>query len=243
MKGRLSFFLGHLAISATLAVLVYILVFHFWYPKPLDKTFDIAHIFWMMIGIDVVLGPLLTLIVYKKNWKELRVDLTIIGLVQLAALGYAIYTMDAGRPAWLAFEKDRFVLTTKLDLLEEKDTTIAPPFTHVPLLGFGYANTNLEKAKDKSDLLFAAVFGVQPSQYPYMYEDLNTALPAIKKQAYPLSKLDEYNAPAKVKTILAKHPNAESYLPIMTVENQELTALLNMKAQPPVIAIVELKPW
>lgn len=243
MKSRWAFFFGHLAISAFLALLVYLLVFHLWYPDPLAKTLDVGPIFWMMIGIDVVLGPLLTLVVYKKNWRELRWDLTLIGLVQLSALGYAVYSMDAARPAWVAFEKDRFILVTKNEILEDEKQAIPTAFASPPLLGVGYANTNSDKVTDKSNLLFQEIFGVKASQYPYMYEALEKATPQIRAKAQPVDELKKFNKAEVVQNMLAKHPQADTFLPLLTTKNQELTMLLNSKANNPIVKIVDLKPW
>lgn len=43
-----------------LALLALALAFLVWYPGPLPKAVGIAGIFFMMLGIDVVLGPLPT---------------------------------------------------------------------------------------------------------------------------------------------------------------------------------------
>ena len=42
----------------------------------------------LMIGVDVVIGPLLTLIVFDPKKKHLKFDLVVIAALQLAALAY-----------------------------------------------------------------------------------------------------------------------------------------------------------
>lgn len=243
MKSRWTFFFGHLVISATIALLAYLLVFHLWYPDPLDKVLDVGHIFWMMIGIDVVVGPLFTLIVYKKNWRLLRMDLGIIAFVQLCALAYAVYTVDAARPAWITFEKDRFVLVTKNEILEEENEPVSEAFVRPPLLGPGYAYVDFDRVKDQSDLLFKEVFGVKPSQYPYLYGEFDRAVPLIKEQAQPVQELQQFNQADAVQTALSAHPEADTFLPLLTTENRELTMLLNSKAENPIVSVVNLRPW
>ena len=46
--------------------------------------------------IDVILGPLLTLLVYKQGKKTLLFDLTVIVLLQISALGYGLWTISQG---------------------------------------------------------------------------------------------------------------------------------------------------
>ena len=54
----------------------------------------------LMFGVDVVLGPLLTFLVFNphKKLREIISDLVIIGLVQLAALGYGLHTVYQEHP-------------------------------------------------------------------------------------------------------------------------------------------------
>ena len=48
---------------------------------------------FLVVGIDVVLGPLLTLIVFHPKKKSLIWDLAVIVAVQLGALGYGVWVM------------------------------------------------------------------------------------------------------------------------------------------------------
>ena len=66
MSKRIKAFLIHGLISISIALLVIGLVFFIWYPAPLAKAVGVTHIFLMMLAIDVILGPLLTLLVYKR---------------------------------------------------------------------------------------------------------------------------------------------------------------------------------
>ena len=54
----------------------------------------------LMLGVDVVLGPLLTFLVFNphKKLREIISDLVIVGLVQLGALGYGVYTVYQEHP-------------------------------------------------------------------------------------------------------------------------------------------------
>ena len=108
MSMRIKAFLIHGLVSISVALLVIGLVFFIWYPSPLAKAVGVTHIFLMMLVIDVILGPLLTLLVYKQGKKTLLFDLTVIVLLQISALGYGLWTISQGRPAWLVFNVDRF---------------------------------------------------------------------------------------------------------------------------------------
>ena len=71
MSKRLKFFLGHLSISFLVALLVIGLMFFVWYPSPLATAVGVTHIFLMLLAIDVVIGPILGVLVYKEGKKVL----------------------------------------------------------------------------------------------------------------------------------------------------------------------------
>jgi len=76
----------HLGLSATIfVVLLYHIVF-LWYPQPYFAADGGWQGVRLITGVDLVLGPLLTLIVFKSGKPGLRRDLTLIGLVQTVAL-------------------------------------------------------------------------------------------------------------------------------------------------------------
>ena len=105
---RLKYFVVHLSVSLLLACCCLFLVFYIWYPAPLAKAVGVTSLFFMMLAIDVILGPLLTLIVAEKRKKLLKLDLVIIFLIQISALAYGLYNISNGRPAWIVFDSLRF---------------------------------------------------------------------------------------------------------------------------------------
>ena len=120
MNARIKAFNLHLIISALIALAVVIVVFYLWYPAPLHTAVGVTQIFLILLAVDVVLGPLLTLLVYKVGKKTLAMDLTVIVLLQISALCYGLWTVAEGRPAWLVFAADRFDLVRVLDIDERK---------------------------------------------------------------------------------------------------------------------------
>jgi len=98
----------HLLISVFVFSIFLSLVFFIWYAYPFNITQGVAEIVYMMAGIDIVLGPLLTLIVFNTAKKSLKFDLSVIGFVQIAALIFGGYIIYSERPAWVAFAVDRF---------------------------------------------------------------------------------------------------------------------------------------
>lgn len=81
------------------------LVYGFWYPSPYPIVFSTFDVVKVLIGVDLVLGPLLTLIVFNiaKPRKELVRDMGFILAVQLSALIWGVYVTYSVRPQYLAF--------------------------------------------------------------------------------------------------------------------------------------------
>ena len=62
----------------------------------------------LLIGVDVVLGPLITLIIFDPEKPRLKYDLAVIAVLQFAALAYGSYVMFEARPVYNVFVGDRF---------------------------------------------------------------------------------------------------------------------------------------
>ena len=60
----------HLALSALVIAIIFGIIFLLWYPAPWFKVTGTNEIIWVLIGVDLVLGPALTLLVYKKGKKR-----------------------------------------------------------------------------------------------------------------------------------------------------------------------------
>ena len=55
----------HVSLSLAVAALVAFLVFGFWFPAALRHLAGGADLFWLIVGVDVVCGPLLTLVIFN----------------------------------------------------------------------------------------------------------------------------------------------------------------------------------
>ena len=101
-------FLIHLALSAIIFIGLASIIVLFWYPGFLFKTDGGWQGIRLIAGIDLVLGPLLTLLVYNPSKKSLTFDLSCIALVQLLALGYGTHLVYQQRPIAVIFADGQF---------------------------------------------------------------------------------------------------------------------------------------
>jgi len=106
----------HLLLSAAITGAMLAFMLTVWYPWPLFKAAGGDHLIFILVGVDTILGPLITLIIFKVDKKGLKLDLAIIALLQFAALAYGVHTVYLARPVYLVFTTDRFDLVTAANL-------------------------------------------------------------------------------------------------------------------------------
>lgn len=106
---RYQAFAVHMAISLVIFFILLVCITQYWYPGILFDTGNGWKAIGMIVGIDLILGPLLTLVVFNHNKSSLKFDLTVIALVQTAALIYGTWTIHQTRPIALAFVNTSFL--------------------------------------------------------------------------------------------------------------------------------------
>lgn len=239
-QDKLKAFAIHLAISLILVLSTYVVIHFLWYPAPLFKATNAGKILVMILIVDLILGPLLTLVVYKKHKKTLKMDLTIIALIQLSALIYGLYSLYEARPVFIAYVVDRFDLVRANDILE-----VDEQIYHLPKLGPEYTYVDLMElnATEKLDsILDETTYNISPAQRPKFYNNFELAKPLIIEKSQNLILLNDYNNPTEVKKILQKYPKADSFLPLKA-NAVDMTALIDKKHNGNLIAVVDLRPW
>ena len=243
MSKRLKFFFSHLSISFLIALLVIGLVFFVWYPAPLAKAVGVTNIFLMMLAIDVIVGPILGWLVYQEGKKTLKFDLSVIILIQIAALCYGVFSIEQGRPAWLVYNVDRFELVRKNELVDTNIQQAQPQFQQPSWFKPQYVATEFAKdIQQRNDEMFAEVLGgISIAQRPERYVGLTQVTTQIQQRALPLKELEQYNPKTDVEKTLAKYPKADAWLPLKA-NAIDMVVLVN-KESASIIKIVDLRPW
>lgn len=105
MQFRLKAFGLHLLGSASALTLVLGGMYLGWYRWPGWYLSSVLHVVGIVVMVDLVVGPTLTLIVSNpsKPRRSLARDIAMIVTVQLAALVYGTVTLWSGRPLYYAF--------------------------------------------------------------------------------------------------------------------------------------------
>ncbi|MEL7399989.1 MAG: hypothetical protein AAFN68_05375, partial [Pseudomonadota bacterium] len=90
---RFQAFIIHLGLSLVIFAVLLLLIMQFWYPGFLFTTSGGWDAVRLIIGVDLILGPLLTLLVFNPNKASLKKDLSVIALVQTLALAWGTHTI------------------------------------------------------------------------------------------------------------------------------------------------------
>ncbi len=196
----------------------------------------------MMLAIDVVIGPIFTLLVYKEGKKTLKFDLIIIVLIQLLAFVYGFYSIAQGRPAWIVFNVDRFELVRKNEIVDQNINQAQPQFQQPSWLKPQFVATEFSKniEQHNNDMFAEVLGGISIAQRPERYVDFIQAKEQIQQREQKLDLLQQYNNKPDVEKILAKYPQATAFLPLKA-SAVDMTVLVDQNSN--VIKIVNLRPW
>ena len=199
----------HLLISLVIVGSVAAFIIYYWYPPALMHMAKADRMLMLIGGVDLVVGPLLTLIVYKANKRHLKYDLAIIGLIQVVFLGYGLHTIWNSRPAFLVAVPDRFELVfaneiTPKRLAEEKIERFKTlSFGKPTLVGTVTPKTLIEQEY----IMDSAISGEGDIQtMPKYFVDYSEVSNALLRKAKPIRKdqdLSAANADALQKAALS----------------------------------------
>jgi hypothetical protein len=128
----------HLVLSLLVGLTLLAMCWFVWYPAPMLLAIGGQEIFLLIVGIDVVLGPLLTLIVFKSGKPSLKFDLAVIATLQVAAMLYGVSTLLEARPVYVAALGDSFQV---VQATEVTDANLTKANTTMPWLGPKWVGT------------------------------------------------------------------------------------------------------
>lgn len=108
----------HLSLSALAFFIVLYFIVFLWYPNPHFSTNGGWQGVRIMLFVDIVLGPLLTLIIFnpEKSIKAILFDLTAIGTIQISAFIWGLFLVNSQRPLAISFWEGRFYPVLMEDL-------------------------------------------------------------------------------------------------------------------------------
>jgi len=182
----------HACISLLFAAGAAALVFWVWYPYPYREISGGRELFLLVMGVDVVLGPLVTFILFSpaKTRRALMLDFSLVAVLQLSALAYGLWTVSVARPVYLTFEYNRFRVVHAIDVPDDLLDQAEPAYRRLPWTGpKPLGLRDFRDANEQADATLAALSGLQLAARPNLWIPYPQAHPSVLKESRPLAAL------------------------------------------------------
>jgi hypothetical protein len=244
---RLHAALAHFGASVLVVGSVFLLVYFVWYPEPLFQGAGGRDLFVVLALVDVTVGPLMTLVVFKPGKKGLKFDLAVIAVLQIAALSYGTHVVFEARPVWTIFDGDRFDLVRANQVQEESRRKARPEFRKLSLTGPKLAGARLPTdANERLQIMLTAAAGVDVTAYPQHYVPYAEMRGEARAKAKPIKELRSLNRGREepIDRAMARLGRAEesvAFLPLRAGK-QDLAVLVDA-ASGDYLGTVDAKPW
>jgi hypothetical protein len=238
----------HLAISALIAATVVGLVVVLWYPRPYFVAMGGETLLRLLIGVDVALGPLITLIIFDTKKPGLKYDLATIAVLQLAALAYGSYVMFEARPVYTVFIGGYFQSVPADSIDEESLARAAPGFKPLPLDGPHIVGARKPADQDEAIRLGLSAMhgGPEVVNLPHLYVPYAEVAAEAARAAKPLVTLarqgrepaDEVSAFVRAN---GRSDRSLGYVPVKA-RNRDFSAVVDRKTGE-IVGYLPINPW
>lgn len=174
---RYQAFATHLVISLIILLVLLAIIFFRWFPYDLIYAGGIEGL-KILIGVDMVLGPALTLIVFDRAKKSLKFDLTVIAVIQIGCLLAGLWLIYNERPIVQVLADDGIHLYTTAGFkLYEVDAVELPGKTPHKIF--------LNLPESKEDIVRFAITHRYTNDIPLsLRTDLFTPMQSLDKSDY-----------------------------------------------------------
>lgn len=237
----------HLALSALIAATVVMLVVVLWYPQPYFLAMGGENLLRLLIGVDVVLGPLITLIIFDPAKPRLKYDLAAIAVLQVAALAYGSYIMFEARPVYNVFVGDRFNTVAANAIDADSLSRATEDYRSLPMSGPRVVAAKLpQDPKELADVIMGLGNGsVDLPDLPHLYVPYAQAASSAAKAARPLVSLAQRNKEnsAAIDQFVGEHGRDRSlgYVPVKA-RNKDFSAVVDRKTGE-IVGYLAISPW
>lgn len=178
----------HLGLSALASCAIAFALAWRWYPPGIFQMVHADRLLALLVGISLVLGPLLTLIVVRpgKGPRAVRFDLCAIVLLQIGSLAYGLHNAWQWRPVYLVASERKVDLIFANEILPAKLAKAPVEYRNLPTFG---PRTVGMLVPAEMNVLWAELLGIRNEVDPANYRPYAEIVPAIKKNALPLTDL------------------------------------------------------
>lgn len=241
MKHKIRAFLTHLCISMSIFLIFLTIMFLYWYPQPFFKACNAHTVLSILIFTGLVLGPLLTLIIYKPDKPWLKLDLSLIALFQISAFIYGGNIIYQERPAYLVFTIDRFEIVAASDIDESQISN--QHIFNLPYPRIVY--TEMPKSrKERGKIFDSSLQGKDLERYPEYYSPIDPHTSKIYERSLDLELLSKkYPSNTDLSSFISRNnPKSQKlkFLPVRS-KQKDMTAIISKNIE--IIGFLDIPPW
>lgn len=204
MRFRLRALGLHLIASAVVLTLVLGWLYSGWYRWPGWYLADAMRVVAALAGVDLALGPVLTLVVARasKPRRELTRDIAIIVVMQLVALSYGTMLLWKGRPLYYAYSEGFLQLVQAYDIdgpeagrARKDNPGLAPHWYSLPR----WIWAPLPKDPEQRDKIIKSAIagGDDVISMPRFFKPWQQCLPELREQLKSVDQLAYFSGAEK----------------------------------------------
>lgn len=238
----------HLLASTTVGLITAALIVGLWYPGIYFDASGASRLILILLGVDVMLGPLLTLIVFRHDKPEIAFDMAVILIVQLAAFTYGLTVIVSSRPVFLVAAVDRLVVVSanQLDQEELPDDASSPyrrlSFTGPELVGLQLPSD----LKERNRVLTLELAGRPAEAMPRLYRPYSEVSAELIRHGQPISQLlgrpdEESRRVVEWLAHSGRKPDELVWVPLQA-RKRDLVTIIDRESAVPLV-MLDIHPW
>ena len=190
----------HLLVSVLILAGAAGLAMLLWYPPSLFHVAGADRLLVVLAAIDVTVGPLLTLLVYRHDKPGMKIDLVVIALLQFAFFAYGANIFWSSRPVFIVGAVDRFELVFANEI-DPADLGVAqPPFDRLAAGRPRLVGLSLPRdASARNELLFQEIAGRKAIHQPKLFRGYTEVADQLVRRSRPVAQVARVGAEANRK--------------------------------------------
>ena len=244
---RWGVFRWRLAASAAVLLPVVAVVLTLWYPGGYAALAGVYGLLLVLVAASLVVGAGLTTLMYRPGKRGLWIDIVVLAVVELAAIGWAVHEIHARRPEFTVFAVDRFEVVTGREV--DKQSVLSAGIelrpAHAPRLVFAQLPSDPDA---RSRLIDETVFEGKPDidRRPEFWHPYATGVSSILARARPLMALRDQDGvrQAAVANWLEDTAADASDFVVVPIRGQRGDAAMVLHARTGYpVGIIDVDPW
>lgn len=243
---RIKIALRNLFISQTIIVLFLIFAYLVWFPHSFAKLGGFYDTAFMLILVDLVLGPLLVFIIYKEGKKYLAFDINVLLAIQLAAFLFGAYSLYLKHPAYTVYNNGLFKLVNTSYISQEmiRFDSLKSSYFSRPKMAFV---TWPEREQEKLDIMVGVdMFGERDidERPEYFTPYLADTQKILTQQLNPIYTFNSPQSKEKLDHFIRKHGGGVidyAFFPVVGNNKKKAVLVLRQESAKPV-GIIETLP-